>query len=122
MYLQIEKVKMNDTFNNSNECRTKYMDTISVMCLLNEFFAPAFLDFLLILKFNFLKLSVSSTNFPKFHDFSRIFQLLSNSMIFPCMEFLFVIFQVFHDFQSLWEPCMSNLPGIIVFQMIFTHF
>ena len=25
-------------------------------------------------------------------------------MIFPCMDF-FVIFQVFHDFQSLWEPC-----------------
>ena len=23
-------------------------------------------------------------------------------MIFPCMELIFVIF---HDFQSLWEPC-----------------
>ena len=26
-------------------------------------------------------------------------------MIFPCMEFILVMFQVFHDFQSLWEPC-----------------
>ena len=45
-----------------------------------------------------------ATDFTKFHDFSMIFQFLSNSMIFPCMEFLFVIFQVFHDFHSLWEP------------------
>ena len=30
----------------------------------------------------------------------------SNFMIFPpCMELFLVIFQVFHDFQSLWEPC-----------------
>ena len=27
-----------------------YMDTVSVMCLLNQVFAPAFLDVLLILK------------------------------------------------------------------------
>ena len=26
-------------------------------------------------------------------------------MIFPCMELFLVIFQVSHDFQSLWEPC-----------------
>ena len=26
-------------------------------------------------------------------------------MIFPCMELFLVIFQVFRDFQSLWEPC-----------------
>ena len=26
-------------------------------------------------------------------------------MIFLCMELFLVIFQVFHDFQSLWEPC-----------------
>ena len=26
-------------------------------------------------------------------------------MIFPCMELFLVIFQVFHDFQVLWEPC-----------------
>ena len=25
-------------------------------------------------------------------------------MIFPCMELYLAIFQVFHDFQSLWEP------------------
>ena len=30
-------------------------------------------------------------------------------MIFPCIELLFVIFQVFHDFQSLWEPCMVDV-------------
>ena len=34
-----------------------------------------------------------------------IIQVFSNSMIFPCMELFLVIFQVFHDFQSLWEPC-----------------
>ena len=27
-------------------------------------------------------------------------------MIFPCMKLFLVIFQVFHDFQSLWEPCV----------------
>ena len=34
-----------------------------------------------------------------------IIQFFSNSMIFPCIEPFLVIFQVFHDFQSLWEPC-----------------
>ena len=34
-----------------------------------------------------------------------IIQVLSNSMIFPCMERFKVIFQLFHDLQSLWEPC-----------------
>ena len=33
-----------------------------------------------------------------------IIQFFSNSMIFPCMELYLVIFQVFQDFQSLWEP------------------
>ena len=33
-------------------------------------------------------------------------------MIFPCMEFLFVILQVFHDFQSLWEPGLNLLPEV----------
>ena len=27
-------------------------------------------------------------------------------MIFPCMEPFLVIFQAFHEFQSLWEPCI----------------
>ena len=35
-----------------------------------------------------------------------IIQVFSNSIIFPCMELFLVIFQVFHDFQSLWEPCI----------------
>ena len=35
-----------------------------------------------------------------------IIHVFSNSMIFPCMELIFVIIQVFHDFQSLWEPCV----------------
>ena len=48
---------------------------------------------------------VSSNFFTKFHDFSMIIQVFSNSMIFPCMELFLVIFQLFHDFQSLWEPC-----------------
>ena len=29
-------------------------------------------------------------------------------MIFPCMELFLVIFQVFHDFQSLWESCQKQ--------------
>ena len=33
-----------------------------------------------------------------------IFQVFSNFMIFPFMELFLVIFQVFHDFQTLWEP------------------
>ena len=33
-----------------------------------------------------------------------IIQIFSNSRIFPCMEHFLVNFQVFHDFQSLWEP------------------
>ena len=36
-----------------------------------------------------------------------IIQGFSNSMIFPCMELFLVIFQVFHDFQSLWKPCIT---------------
>ena len=38
------------------------------------------------------------------HDYSGF----SNSMIFPCMELYSVIFQVFHGFQSLWEPWNKN--------------
>ena len=34
-----------------------------------------------------------------------IIQVFLNSMIFPCMEPFFEIFQVFHEFMSLWEPC-----------------
>ena len=45
---------------------------------------------------------VSSDYFTKFHDFSMIIQVFSNSMTFPCMELFLVIV---HDFQSLWEPC-----------------
>ena len=48
---------------------------------------------------------VLSNFYTKFHDFSMIIQVFSNSMIFPCMELFLVIFQVFLDFQSLWEPC-----------------
>ena len=33
-----------------------------------------------------------------------IFQFFSNSMIFPCMELFFGIFQVFQVFQCSWEP------------------
>ena len=33
-----------------------------------------------------------------------IIQVFSSSMIFPCMELFLLVFQVFHDFQSLWEP------------------
>ena len=40
-----------------------------------------------------------------FHDYLGFF---SNSMIFPCMELFLVIFQVFHDSQSLWEPCVCD--------------
>ena len=34
-----------------------------------------------------------------------ITQVFSNSMIFPCMK---LFLEVFHDFQSLWEPCICN--------------
>ena len=52
---------------------------------------------------------VVSNYFTKFHDFSMIVQGFSNSMIFPCMEHFCEIFQVFHDFKSLWEPCSGDL-------------
>ena len=42
---------------------------------------------------------------------SMIIQIFSNSMIFPCMELILVIFQVFHDFQSLSEPCTMKVWG-----------
>ena len=38
-----------------------------------------------------------------------IIQVFSNSMTFPSMELSLVIFQVFHDFQSLWEPWIGNV-------------
>ena len=44
--------------------------------------------------------------------FSMIILIFSNSMIFPRMELFLVIFQVFHDFQSLWEPCMQTFLRI----------
>ena len=50
-------------------------------------------------------LVVLSNYFTKFYDFSMIIQVFSNSMIFPCTELFWVIF---HDFQSLWEPCDQN--------------
>ena len=43
-----------------------------------------------------------------------IIQVFSNSMIFPCMELFLVIFQVFRDFQSLWEPCHFMLSVLHV--------
>ena len=58
---------------------------------------------------SFLATVVSSNYFTKFHDFSMIIQAFSNSMIFPCMELFFLILQVFHDFQSSWEPCIMNV-------------
>ena len=30
-------------------------------------------------------------------------------MIFPCMELFLVIIQVSYDFQSSWEPWVSNV-------------
>ena len=33
-------------------------------------------------------------------------------MIFPCMELFFLIFQVFHDFQSSWEHCPLGVSDI----------
>ena len=41
-----------------------------------------------------------------------IIQGFFKSIIFPCME-LFVIFQVFHDLQSSWEPWGSSLLTIL---------
>ena len=29
-------------------------------------------------------------------------------MIIPCMELFVVIFQLSHDFQTLWEPCLLD--------------
>ena len=37
------------------------------------------------------------------------FCFVLNFMIFPCMDLILVIFQVFHGFQSLWEPCTKYI-------------
>ena len=50
--------------------------------------------------------------------FSMIIQGFPNSMIFPCMELFLVIFQVFHDFQSLWEPCLY-MPAVKALTSLF---
>ena len=71
---------------------------------------------------SFLAMVVSSNYFTKFHDFSMIIQAFSNSMIFPCMELFFLVFQVFHDFQSLWEPCNKVHSCKIVSEIICYHF
>ena len=39
--------------------------------------------------------------FIKFHDFSMIIQVFSNSMIFPCMELFFVISMIS---RVCWNP------------------
>ena len=43
MHLQIPSTRSENESHKFNQL--KYMDTVSVMCLLNDFFAPAFLDF-----------------------------------------------------------------------------
>ena len=48
------------------------------------------------------------TAIVKFPDFSLIFLILSNSLIFPHREFFFIIFPVFPVFQSPWPPCISR--------------
>ena len=47
--------------------------------------------------------------FHKIPWFSMIIQAFSNPMIFPCMDFFFMIFQIFFDFPSLWEHCRTHL-------------
>ena len=42
-----------------------------------------------------------------FHDYSDFF----NFHDFPCMELFFVVFQVFNDFKSSWEPCDWHFKG-----------
>ena len=52
---------------------------------------------------------LATGGFVLFHDFSMNIQgFFSNSMIFPCMDFVLVIF---HDFQSMWEPCKTDKKG-----------
>ena len=46
-------------------------------------------------------------------------QVFSNVMIFQCMDFFLVIFQVFHDFQSLWDFLSVKLHVIISFFHLF---
>ena len=61
----------------------------------------------------FWLLVVLSYYFTKFNDFSMIIQVLSNSRIFSMHGTFLVIFQVFQDFQSMWEPCLSSLLLIV---------
>ena len=65
------------------------IDSASFVCLTTTFLATGGL----------------SNYFTQFYDFSMIIHVFSNSMIYPCMELFLVIFQVFHEIQSLWEPC-----------------
>ena len=48
------------------------------------------------------------TAIVKFPNFSLIFLILSNSLIFPHRELFFIIFPVFPVFQSPWPPCFFS--------------
>ena len=63
---------------------------------------------------------VSSNYFAKFHDFSMIIQVFSKIHDFFIRGTFFVIFQVFREFQSLWEP--SRLQSVIVVFSGHAHF
>ena len=66
----------------------------------------------------FWQLVVLSYYFTKFHDFSRFFQVFSNSMIFPCMELFLVIFQV----SMTSRACRNPAYYMTRFSHSMTHF
>ena len=55
----------------------------------------------------------------KFPEFSLSFAKFSNSLSFPCREFLLAIFLVFPVFPVPWVPCIFRHMFIIQFILSF---
>ena len=55
---------------------------------------------------------LNSLSFPWF------FRIFSISLSFPCLEKWTIIFQVFPDFQRMWEPCIMLPTYVTLFQTL----
>jgi hypothetical protein len=58
------------------------------------------------MKYSHPRFSYFLVSLVKFPDCSLIFSFLTNSLLFPCREFIFIIFPVFPVFPDGWVPCL----------------
>ena len=76
----------------------------SVMYLNKHAFRSC-MHFEIMKTWNHQLLMVLSNYFTKHHDFPWLFRFFQIPWFFHAWNFFFMIFQIFHGFQSLWETC-----------------